>query len=402
MTIWDEIEEARGKKGDRVTPAGRKILVWGRRMRETGEEVDFSSMEERAKQAIEEYVSELPARVDRELELRACDAVLKYLIFNYLDLDMCGERSMSERLGIPRWRLRTLLSNMEWNGIVRSVKIGTTNPYRVRNLAKALKEGYLEITAEDAAKLVSINSGFKTVGSLYGAMQASMPEAKLLTEAFNQEFDYMLGLGHPQVVNVPFSPGHIEYSIPIQTNLSIVKSFVTPPAQGDLIRDLIMEMGVPEEITTEKARQGLRRLGEKYLRLTRISIRPLLDLLVEHGYDQAKNMIQKAYLKDMLIRSEKDSEGRQIHRFTVYAGDALEKDVAFVPGHGVVSEETQELTHSHIRLIANIYRAACGLCEQLGGDNQLIDECRKEAAQLEHCVEPKPDQSQIKEHAEQP
>jgi hypothetical protein len=387
MTIWDEIEGTRGKKVDRVTPTGRKILVWGLPMREAGEEVEFASMEERAKQAIEEYVSKLPARVDRELELRACDAVLKYLIFNYLDLDICGERAMSERLGIPRWRLRTLLSNMEWNGIVRSVKIGTTNPYRVTNLAKALKEGYLDITAEDAAKLMSINSGFRTLGSLYGAMQASMPEARLMTEAFNEEFNYMLGLGHPQVVNVPLNPGHIQYNIPIETNLSVVKSFVTPPAQGDLIRELIMEMDVPEEITTEKARQGLRRLGEKYLKLTRIHIKPLLDLLVEHGYEQTRNMIQKAYLKDMLIRSEKDSEGRQIHRFTVYAGDVLEKDVAFVPGHGVVSEETQELTPSHIRLIANIYRTACDLCEELGGGQDLVEEFRSEADKLESFAE---------------
>jgi hypothetical protein len=397
MTIWDEIQEAQGKKGERVTSAGRKILVWGLPMRETGEEVEFGSMEETAKQAIEDYVSKLPARVDRDLELRACDAILKYLIFNYLDLDMCGERSMSERLGIPRWRLRSLLSNMEWNGIIKSVKIGTTNPYRVTNLAKALKDGYLDIASEDAAKLMSFSSGFKPLGRLYSAMQASMPESKLFTEAFNQEFNYMLSLGHPQIVNVPFNPSHIQYNIPIETYLSIVKSFVTLPAQGDLIIDLLMEMGVPEEITTEEARQGLKRLGEKYLRLARISIKPLLDLLLEHGYEETRNRIQKAYLKDMLIRLERDPEGRQIHRFTVYAGEALEKDVAFVPGHGVVSEETQELTPSHVRLIANIYRTACDLCEQLGGDDKLIDECRGEAAQLESFLVPQPDQMKVEQ-----
>ena len=64
------------------------------------------------------------------------------------------------------------------------------------------------------------------------------------------------------------------------------------------------------------------------------------------------------------------------------AGEVLEKDVAF-PGHGVVSEETQELTPSHVRLATSLYRSACSFAEMFGVDPEMVEECRKEADLIE-------------------
>jgi hypothetical protein len=43
---------------------------------------------------------------------------------------------------------------------------------------------------------------------------------------------------------------------------------------------------------------------------------------------------------------------------------------------------------SNVGLPVNVYRAACNVVEQVEGDNDLIETCREEAAQLESYIEP--------------
>ena len=82
-------------------------------------------MEKRAQEAIEEYITTPLPEVDPDLELRTCDAIVKYLVFNSFDLDKCSIRSLSRTLGVPRSRLRMLLARMERDGVVQIIGIGT-------------------------------------------------------------------------------------------------------------------------------------------------------------------------------------------------------------------------------------------------------------------------------------
>jgi hypothetical protein len=99
-------------------------------------------------------------------------------------------------------------------------------------------------------------------------------------------------------------------------------------------------------------------------------------------------MIEKAYHKDKLLKQEKDSKGRGIPYHAVYKGDKTVQEDAVIPGHGYVSLQTEELTPTHIRLLANVYKAACSFVQHVGGDQELVKACVEEASQLESYVEP--------------
>ena len=158
-----------------------------------------------------------------------------------------------------------------------------------------------------------------------------------------------------------------------------------------IAKEVLMELDVPDEVTAQDVERGLSRVGEKYLRLVRMNIKPLLDIIKQHGSNEARKMIEKAYLRDKLLQQKKDSTDRIIPRTTSFRGDKLVEEEAVIPGHGVITLQTQELTPSHIALLATVYRSTCNFAEQAGGDPQLIETCRKEAAQLESCVEPEQD-----------
>ena len=157
---------------------------------------------------------------------------------------------------------------------------------------------------------------------------------------------------------------------------------------GRISKEVLMELDVPEEVTIEDVRMGLKRVGEKYLKITRINIKPLLDLIEEHGFEVTRRMVEKAYLREKLLAQETDSSGNNIPRRAIFRGDKLVGQQAIVPGHGAVTLQTYELTPSHVRLLAGVYRSACNFAQQAGGDAQLIASCREEAERLESSIEP--------------
>ena len=135
-------------------------------------------------------------------------------------------------------------------------------------------------------------------------------------------------------------------------------------------------------------------VAEKYLKLVRLRVRPLLNLLEKHGFNEGKMMVEKAYLKDKLLKQRTDSKGRKLPGREIHHGDKVLQVRAVVPGHGEVSMQTQELTPSHIRLLSSVYRATCNFAEISGGDKTLIEDCRKEASKLESYVEPQANQAE--------
>jgi hypothetical protein len=90
---------------------------------------------------------------------------------------------------------------------------------------------------------------------------------------------------------------------------------------------------------------------------------------------------------------EYDSDEKKIPRRKVrrQGRGTLLNEFVIIPGHGVVSLQTQELTPTHIALIASVYETACRFAENVGGDPDLIRTCREEAAQLLSYIAPDED-----------
>jgi hypothetical protein len=399
MTIWDEIKETRKKSGAKQANSMGVTKLYGGVTPEIVTFVEFSEMEDEVQQAIEEYVSTPPAKLNRELELGACDGILKYLIFNSYNQDRCGERNMSQRLGIPRSRLHDLLVSMEWNGIIERVGIGTTSPYSVRNFGKALKEGYLRLGGEEVSNLMKLLYRFQTIQDLVAlSLNPSLPEAKPFTETHIEVLDKLIPLppspGMVEFVHAPFHPGRGDYSIFGLADYYVACNFIRWPMMGRLAQEVLMELDVPDEVTAEDVERGLRKVGEKYLRMVRMNIKPLLDMIHQYGFNEARRMIEKAYLRDKLLQQERDSIGRILPRRTSYRGDRLVEEEAVIPGHGLITLQTQELTPSHITLLVAVYRSTCNFAERSGVNPELVEICRKEASQLETCIELPPKQEQ--------
>ena len=400
MSLWDEIDESRKKKPTWGTSPDRDGLRHFRRGLATPYKLvftEFRTIEDRARQAIEEYLSIRASKVSDGLERRACGAVLGYLIFHSHDLERCTEYQMSQRFSMPRARLRRLLSRMEWDGVIDSVGIGMSTPYRVINLGRAMKEGYLDLDSEEAEKFMKLER--RRVDSLppriRESLEPSLPDAKVFTEA-----EVLIGnlLAKPdqivELIHIPFQPGHINYYAPGLWDFFTVCEFLDSRFYDSLVSQILMELDTPHRITAEDVETGLRRVGEKYLKLTRMRIKPVLNLLKKYGFKEGKTMIEKAYLKDKLLKQEKDSKGRGIPKHAVFKGDRPVQEGAVVPGHGYVSLQTEELTPTHIRLLANVYKAACSFAQYVGGDSELVKACGEEASQLESYVEPKLDEAQ--------
>ena len=397
LTIWEDIQEARKGKGEKTGPM--QTWSWRGRISSKPEDLiplEFREMEDAARQAVEEYNSTPASKMSRDLELKACDAILKYIIFNAPDLEKCGLRSISTALGISRSRANSLLTSMEWNGIVRSRGIGPSSPYAPGNLSKAMAEGYLQLTTEDIQGLAKMARIRQPLRALFGRnLVASLPEAKSFTETYIELWNYFdqgedldpeLSDPIPRTVSIPFNPNQTYvYWLPID-DYDLIQRFLVHPLIGGLAKDIIWELDVPEKVTEQDIRKGLARVADKYLKMIRMTVKPLLDLIKTHGFEEAITMIPKAYMKDKLLRKEQDSKNRIIPHFTYHRGEKPPDYIGIIPEHGLVTEATQELTPSHLSILISTYEAACRFSESSGGDAQLIESCRKDIKDLKSQI----------------
>lgn len=387
MSLWERLAKSR---------EGQKIDVYAHGGPVEGAPfVDFREMEDRAEEAIKEYLATPLEKASRELELRACDGIIKYLLMNFGNLESCGELAISENLGIPRSRLRRLLANMEWNGIIEGIDVGKATPYVVRNISKAMKEGYLSLTESEAEKLMKIIHSMHLAAPyrdprtlLIETVQSTVPSAGVFTETYLKGFKYALQSDPSPVteqVHRPFNPGTVTTYHPGYHDFQLIQSFVAWPFQGAIIRELMLELGVPEKVKEEQIKEGLRRLGEKYLRLTDLSLKPLYELINNFGYVEAKKRIEKGLLRDRLLETTEN-----VPRADVYWFDRLLEKRRIVPHHGLVTLQTEELTPNHVRLAANILLAACRFAHYMGVDPDKVEECSQKARVLLQAVQDKP------------
>jgi hypothetical protein len=250
--------------------------------------------------------------------------------------------------------------------------------------------GYLKITPRDAEMMVRTNMALPnaydriaTWHLMNNGVVPSLPEAELFSET---EIEVSNLLEDPdtsvEIIHLPFHPGQtVPYRI--QSDIWALRQFLRWGFNGRIVQDVLMELDIPDKITKKDVEEGLRRTSEKYLKLVRLYVKPLLSLLDKHGLERAGTMIEKAYLRDKLLEQETDSKGRKLPRTKRYRDDKLVEWKAVVPGHGAVSQETQQLTTSHISLLTSIYRSACNFAERCKVDPGLVKTCREEASRLE-------------------
>jgi hypothetical protein len=280
---------------------------------------------------------------------------------------------------------------LEWDGIIESLGVGAYSPYQVINLGKAMKEGYLTLSEEEAKNLVRLppREGWGWTGLVRDSLAPSLPESRLFTEATMVVYNDMVKSDEEVTpIHVPFRPGHAVNYFPGYIDYFITFQFLRGGVFNTLVKDVLMELDIPGKATSKDYERALRIVAEKYLKLAQLTISPLLDLLEKHGFERGKEMIEKAYLRDKLLKEEVDPTGTRLPRLELHREGGLIDERIVVTGHGVVTQQTQELTPTHIRLTANAYRAACNFAQHVGGDPELVEKCRREALQLESYIEP--------------
>ena len=347
--------------------------------------VEFKEFEDEARKVIEEYSKISPDKITKELELRVCGAIIKYLITKHPFIEDCTEFAISEQLGIPRSRLRRLLGLLEWQGIVESISIGNAQPYVVKDLSKALAERYLSFSEEEAAKLIRIFLHTSWIGGcvpyhdplqiVIETVQATLPDQKLINEARLYAVDNFRKWTH---VHRPFFPGAVSSTNPglddyYLTFMYSVLGAIWPQALTSIYRDVLFELDVPDEITKQEFQKGLKRVSEKNLKLMLKFLQPLHKLIEEYGVDEARKRVTKAISKDEVLSKVGG----------VSYGERFLGRYKLEPELGFVSSLTQKMTPSHIRLGVNFLRSAHRLAEASGADVTLIAEAKK----LEEALE---------------
>jgi len=138
------------------------------------------------------------------------------------------ETAMTERLGIPRSRLRKFLGLLKWDEIIGKAPVGATQPYVVKDISKALKEGYLKLTKVEANKLTRIlgslgKEPYHPLSTLLRALYSTLPNDKRLLE-MNRWIEEKW---KPQIqVHRPFYDHAVTTTTPLGSDFKLVKAFI--------------------------------------------------------------------------------------------------------------------------------------------------------------------------------
>lgn len=362
MSLWRELDE--------IKPGEIRIYAGGG-PGPIEEYVDFSEMEVGAREAIETYTGTAINDVTKELELSVCDAILKYLMISFGDLELCTENVISSRLGISRSRLRRLLAFMEWNEIIQSVPIGKASPYILLNISKAMSEGYLRLSPSEGEKLTKI---YEHMGHaihypdpkavIFSAMQGTVPEPLILKKSR----DWAMSNLRPdkiEQIKCPFFPGAVTSFRTVPNDYHTIREFLNGPGNAGILTDILLELDIPEEVTEEDLMEASKRVVEKYLRLVTATMKPLYDV-VKAG---KPFRTYKASMKQELLSGDKVA--------TFFYGDVLLDKRVFDPEHGLVDLHTEHPNKSHIILVSNILRAALRLSRHVNVDDRYIKEAEE-------------------------
>lgn len=364
--MWEEIDKARKEK-------------YHENLKE--DFIDFTEPEDESRTALQAYNSQ--AMPSKDVEMAACGAIIKYLISKHNWLDECTEARMTENLGLTRNKVRKLLGLMEWQEIVASIPVGKATPYVVRDLSKALKEGYVSFSKSEADKFTrillhtswthSVLGHFEPLQVIVEMVHASIPNPAVTTRSFLLG-DKVFGKPFPNSgyaqIHRPFfpatvsstNPGTDDYMLSFMFQMAgITRDF----ERANMVRDVLFEMNVPEtleEFDEAAFREALTRFASKNLRLSLLLTKPLYELVDQYGFDNARKKVEKWLYKDQKL--QKAGGGG-------FSGLGIGYRYRLDPTMGQISSYTQEMTPGHVRFALNFVRAAIRLAQaaEVGEDN---------------------------------
>lgn len=362
LSLWKKLDEV-GKGEIRFYAGGGPA--------EKEEYVDFSEIEIEARKAIEVYIKTALNKVTKEQELEVCNAILKYLMLSFGNLERCTENVISSLLGIPRSRLRKLLALMEWNEVIQSVPIGKASPYILHNIGKALAEGYLRFSTSEGEKLTKIYQHLgpaihypDPTAVIISALQGTIPEPAFMKKCRNWMYRDRKTEKKEQIQR-PFIPGAVTSFRVMPNDYLTVRQFLDAPGNMGFVTDVLLELGAPDDITEEQFMVASVKIIEKYLRLITKMMKPFHEV-VKGGKPY---LTSKASMKPKLLSGE--------NVVTVMFDDLILDKRVYDLEHGLVNFQTEQPNESHVILAANILKAAIRLAKHADVEKHLIEEAEE-------------------------
>lgn len=348
--------------------------------------LEFQELDTDIKGTIKEYIETSPYKITKEQEKQVCNGILKYLLLNGSPFpERATETAISERLAIPRSKLRKLLGLLQWEEIIEAVPVGATQPYIVKDISKAFKQGYLSFTEVEARKLTRIlghlgNQSFHPLPTMLRAIHSSIPNDISLY----QTHEWMMELVKPMIqVQRPLMAGSaVSSTTPTADDRKLVQQFIDISLGNGLsiiVREILFELDVPDEITKEQFMEGLRRVAEKYLKLIMRLTDPLIKIVETKGFTVGPIQTDKSLRKDKILAAHPN--------YISMFGDVLLDTPVRDPELGYIGLQTQPITPQHARITANFLRAAVRLGERAKADLDMMTEAEKRADLFEVAVE---------------
>jgi len=267
-----------------------------------------------------------------ELERRAIEALIRYLIRFRIEPDKITLRGIERGLGLSYSKVRRLLKKLVEDEIVISWPMGKQSAFYVSNLEKAIREGYLTLDKEEIrflSVLLSFGELEEQIGSTILPLPKMLTFPKVYREGLNilneswlasleaSTYAYQLKRGDiseeeisPQSLNLvrkyrqfeefeiivgqlPLTVIPVYRSIVvlgmkdmisrarrelgIREELKVRLKNLHPMAYGILMRELFFELNCKEDPSEEEVRTALKRLSEKQIKLLMHIERPVLD-----------------------------------------------------------------------------------------------------------------------------
>ena len=376
----------------------REVVEKGR---EAGGEVVYLPIDEEARRVLKEYLA--VAKPSRELEKRVMGIVLKYLILNCTNLEVCTELEMSKRLGIPRQRLRKLLGLLEWEEIIVSFEVGATKPYVAVDLSKAIREGYLSFTREEMEGLAKIIPWLDRISisrldveaemynpqsQIFYMLYQSIPSWDVYWRVFTQLWNLMLGRESGFFIYIPpfkapILQDEVKPSVEWMAEaagvfqdiklLASVLDFMHPL----FVRDVLFELNVPDEVSEEQVEEAFTRLVEKYVKAVSKIFQPLCNLLKEYNISELKPVLDKW----------RSSEKAGRHLATGGLFGVKEMRWMVTGDYQFRGDWATPVREEHVALALAILKAAGRVGEFIGISKETLSLLNKEISVLEKALE---------------
>ena len=368
-----------------------------RMARERGNDVVYLPVEEEAREIIKKYLAE--SKPSKNLEMQMMGVIVKYLLLNYINLDACTEFEMEKRLGVPRHRLRKLLGFLEWEEIVTAFEVGSTKPYIVIDLSKALREGYLKFSKEEAEDLAKViiwlsRPSIKGLGmaveyhnpknEVFYMLHQSIPNWKVPLKITVFLSKILLNKGGFFMYIYPFKEPLFPDEMKPKASWAVEKAGIahdwmllrdTLDSLPIFFRELLFELGIPDDVSDEELNQALKRVVEKYVRAIDALFKPLSNLLKGHPIPELKEKVTKWRMdlkkEDLLMTGGMTAE------------DVKGVVMGITQDYQFIGDWSSPINKEHVAFVLSILKAAERVGEFAGIRKSIITSIKEQIQIIE-------------------